>query len=97
MVAVRALTYGPWRPTRKLDYSAPPLEHFSMRAITLLLLAAGCSCGRGESTGAETRRERDSVIGASQLPGAAGVRGALRASDTGEARSARVDSIAGAK
>ncbi|HEU5303915.1 MAG TPA: hypothetical protein VFU40_04660 [Gemmatimonadales bacterium] len=67
-----------------------------MRAITLLLLVAGCSCERSNSAGAETWRERDSVIGASQLPGAAGVRGAQRASDSEEARSARLDSIAGA-
>lgn len=41
-----------------------------------------------------TQRQRDSVVGASKLPGAAGVRGALRAEDSAAARRAREDSIA---
>lgn len=38
-------------------------------------------------------RERDSVLAGSKLPGARGVGGALRASDSAAARRAREDSI----
>ena len=64
-----------------------------MRAILILMVtaAAGCNAGAKEAQPA-TQRERDSVIGASKLPGAAGVRGALRAADSAAARSARIDS-----
>jgi hypothetical protein len=40
-----------------------------------------------------SQRTRDSAIGASNAPGAAGVQGALRATDSAAARNARVDSI----
>ncbi len=43
-----------------------------------------------------TRRERDSLIARSALPGARGVGGALRAQDSATARIARLDSIANA-
>lgn len=59
--------------------------------VTLLFLSAGCHSDR--STPARSERERDSVIGESQLPGAQGVRGALRASDSAATRNARYDSI----
>ena len=39
-----------------------------------------------------TERQRDSVIGSSRLPGATGVRGALRVSDSAAAQRARLDS-----
>jgi hypothetical protein len=64
-----------------------------MRTIMLLaiLTIAGC---RSSSSAARptTERERDSAIGASQLPGAQGVRGALRVSDSATARREREDS-----
>jgi hypothetical protein len=41
-----------------------------------------------------TQRQHDSVIGATRLPGAAGVRGALRVSDSAAAERARIDSAA---
>ena len=65
-----------------------------MRMILILILTAtaGCSAGREEPQPA-ARGERDSVIGASKLPGAAGVRGALRSADSAAARSARLDSV----
>jgi len=39
-----------------------------------------------------TQRERDSVVGASVLPGARGVSSALRATDISDARNSVVDS-----
>lgn len=64
-----------------------------MRSLFLfLLLAGGCSSDAAPGR-AGTQRERDSVLGASKLPGAAGVRGAIRAADSAEARNARLDSV----
>jgi hypothetical protein len=63
-----------------------------MRTIFLVLLLAGCGSNR-DAPRTSTQRERDSVIGGSQLPGAAGVRGALRAADSATARNARIDSV----
>ena len=65
-----------------------------MRAVlaTILLIASACQTER--SAPARSERERDSVIGASQLPGAQGVRGALRAQDSAARRNAQYDSVA---
>ncbi len=70
--------------------------------LMLLALLAGCS---GEPTpdpeavvpptDSVTRRQRDSAIGASRLPGARGVQGALEASDAAAARAAAIDSLSG--
>jgi hypothetical protein len=64
---------------------------------TLLILVAVwtsvASCRRGDTAPPPaSERERDSIIGASQLPGAQGVRGALRAGDSATARRGREDS-----
>ena len=67
----------------------------SMRHLLILLALsiAAASCRRADSAPPPTtERERDSVIGASQLPGAKGVQGALRVSDSADARRAREDS-----
>lgn len=69
------------------------------RVAALLLAVVAAACGRGpapDSAAARdtlTRRERDSIIGASRLPGAAGVRQAIRAGDSAAARNARLDAI----
>lgn len=74
-----------------------------MRTILIPVLAlavvAGCS---GEQSSADdvpadtiTQRQRDSAIGASKLPGAQGVRGALEASDAASSRAATIDSLSG--
>lgn len=67
--------------------------------ILTLALLVGCS---GEQESADsvpadtiTQRQRDSAIGASKLPGAQGVRGALEASDAASSRAARIDSLSG--
>ena len=63
---------------------------------TLLLGALmGCSRSADRPTARNDRseRQRDSVLGASRLPGAAGVRHALEVSDSGAARRRREDSV----
>ncbi len=63
-------------------------------AFLLGALLAGCGNEGDPSASAAdslTRRERDSVIGASRLPGAPVVRRALQVSDTAAARAARID------
>ncbi|MFL5402629.1 MAG: hypothetical protein ACJ8BF_07410 [Gemmatimonadales bacterium] len=71
-----------------------------MRSIGLAglwLVAATLGCtpkDQDASKRPRTERERDSVLGASRLPGARGVRGALGASDSADARNARLDSVA---
>ena len=65
--------------------------------VAVLLGAAACSGDEAETEVPQrTERERDSLIGQSVLPGARGVRGALRAQDSASARAARLDSIANA-
>ncbi len=61
--------------------------------VSGLLLATACSGSSGQDT-TRSERERDSLIGQSQLPGASAVQGALDASDSASARNARLDSIA---
>lgn len=66
-------------------------------ALVLACALAACSDRDTSPTqrGAPlTQRQHDSVIGASGLPGATGIRGALRVSDSAAARRARLDSIA---
>jgi hypothetical protein len=67
-----------------------------MRGCLVVLTAlalAGCA-GGGEPKPAvqKTERERDSVLGASKIPGARGVGAALKVSDSAAARRAREDS-----
>ena len=69
-----------------------------MTRTTLLVLTlslAACSGGGGKADPKKemTQRQRDSAIGESRLPGAQGVRGALRVQDSAAARNARLDSI----
>jgi hypothetical protein len=87
--------------SRKLDLDTtfPKLES-SMPAILarvflgLLLMIAGCAPTSDDTRRPGSQRERDSVLGASQLPGARGVRGALGAADSATARNSRLDSVA---
>ncbi len=57
------------------------------------LLVAACSGKPAPSQPPLTERQHDSVIGQSTLPGASGVRGAMRAADSAKARNQRYDSI----
>ena len=72
------------------------MQHAGRAAVLLLISFAGCTPKEDGEEGkhARSERERDSVLGASQLPGARGVRGALGASDSAAARNARLDSVA---
>lgn len=66
----------------------------TMIAVCLLAMSAGCA--EKPATPAPdtlTRRQRDSIIGASKLPGAGGVKGALRATDSAAVRRAREQAI----
>ena len=69
-----------------------------MRYTALMLCVLLAACGKARPSGRAaadtlTRRQRDSVLGASRLPGASGIRGALRAQDSAAAQNARADSI----
>jgi hypothetical protein len=65
------------------------------RHLAALLLAcalAGCGGKRSEAEAPTSRREQDSILGASKLPGAQGVSGAMKVADSAAARRAREDS-----
>jgi hypothetical protein len=70
-------------------------SRYLLAALVSILAWPGCSPKAEEGSQPQrAERERDSVIGASRLPGAGGVRGALRESDSAAARNARLDSVA---
>ena len=67
----------------------------TMRRILLVTLTAvllGCT-PKDDQDRSLTQRERDSIIGESMLPGAHGVRGALRVADSAAARNERAAQI----
>lgn len=67
-----------------------------LAAMTTVLMALLAGCGRSEPEARKapaSERERDSALAGSRLPGARGVGGALRLSDSAAARRAREDSI----
>lgn len=83
----------PAAPTRRRDGLLR-----MMVMVVWFMVGAACAGGAGDGSAVEdslTRRERDSLIGGSRLPGAGGVRGAMRAADSAAARAARADSISG--
>ena len=59
----------------------------------LALLSAGCAGADREDADTLTRREKDSLVAGSGVPGAAGVRGAMTGADSAAARAARLDSL----
>ena len=64
------------------------------RILAVVVLATACSGAADPKKRPEmTQRQRDSAIGESRLPGAQGVRGALKAQDSAQARNTRLDSI----
>ena len=71
----------------------------AIRLVAVVLVGAssalGCASKEAaeETADAQTQRTRDSAIGASGLPGARGVQGALEVADSAAARQARIDSL----
>jgi hypothetical protein len=64
-------------------------------AFTLAAVVAGlsaCAKNEGDVKRDLTRREKDSILGASQIPGARAVKKSLTAADSAAARQARLDS-----
>jgi outer membrane biogenesis lipoprotein LolB len=65
--------------------------------IASVTLAACSSSGKNAAAASDTtkltQRQRDSVIGASKIPGAQGIQKAQRAQDSTAAQAARLDSI----
>ncbi len=64
--------------------------------FALLALAIGATaCGKDEPDASKrdlTQHEKDSILGASQIPGAKAVKRALTSADSAAARQARLDS-----
>ena len=62
--------------------------------LVLSLAFTACSdAGKADPNKSMTQRQRDSAIGEIRLPGAQGVRGALRAQDSINARNALLDTL----
>jgi uncharacterized lipoprotein len=59
-----------------------------------VLALAGCDAGESSNRPELTKRQADSALGASALPGAQGITRAMGAADSAAARSARIDSAA---
>jgi hypothetical protein len=65
----------------------------ALRSAFFLISLSGCLVDHVERRApAASKRERDSIIGASRIPGAQGVGGALRVSDSAGSRRAQEDS-----
>ena len=62
-----------------------------LAAALLVSALAGCDGNRSEAE-APASRVQDSTLGASKLPGAQGVSGAMKVADSAAARRAREDS-----
>lgn len=62
-------------------------------AIVLIMSCAKDSDSPPPPRTAEQQRAVDSTIGASKLPGAKGIQGALKVADSAAARAARLDSL----
>jgi hypothetical protein len=66
-----------------------------LMAVLAVLAVTGCAArDEAKPAAGKTERERDSVLGASKIPGAGAVGAALRVSDSAAARRAREDSAA---
>ena len=62
--------------------------------VAAVLALAACDAGEErDSSSAPTQRQADSALGASGLPGARAITGAMNANDSAAARNARNDSL----
>ena len=91
-----------WVSLQDVHWCTRPLNRGTMtRPFALLLVlavAAAAACAKPKDTAANnrdtmTKRQRDSVLGQSGLPGAQGITKAMRAADSVKAQTARLDSI----
>lgn len=57
--------------------------------LLALSVVLGCGSDQAERQAPKSQRQRDSTIGASRLPGAQGVGGALKAADSAASRRAQ--------
>ncbi len=62
--------------------------------LTAIGILSGCASPKPNTPDTMTRRQKDSAIGQSGLPGAQGINKALRAADSTNAQTARIDSAA---
>jgi len=63
-----------------------------LAVVLLISTLSACDGSRREPEAPASRREQDSTLGASKLPGAQGVSGAMKVADSAAARRAREDS-----
>jgi hypothetical protein len=61
-------------------------------SVLLIFSAVGCGENGPDERANLTQREKDSILGASQIPGARGVKRAMTSADSASARQARLDS-----
>ena len=64
----------------------------SVFALAVVVGLGGCARDEGDVKRDLTRREKDSILGESQIPGARAVKKTLTAADSAAARQARLDS-----
>lgn len=81
------------------NFAASPHWSHPVRRVlfaSLFLFAAACGGGGEQSTPTRTKEEQrrvDSTVGASNLPGARGVQGAMKVADSSAARNRQLDSL----
>jgi hypothetical protein len=61
-------------------------------SVVVTLSVVGCGESDPDERANLTQREKDSILGASQIPGARGVKRAMTSADSASARQARLDS-----
>ena len=61
-------------------------------SVLLIFSVVGCAENGPDERANLTQREKDSILGASQIPGARGVKRAMTSADSASARQARLDS-----
>jgi len=74
------------------DEETPWMRHCRLGLVVLVALT-GCGAEHAEQA-PKSERQRDSTIGASRLPGAQGVGGALKAADSAASRRAQEEAAA---
>ena len=65
---------------------------FGFAVIALAIGVTACAKDEPQASRELTRREKDSILGASQIPGAKAVKRSMTSADSAAARQARLDS-----